>query len=205
MKKIAFFLLLCGACLQATAQTQIDTYIKEAQGFLAKKDYKQAQLSLQDALNEINNLLANSVADLFPAEINGLKAEGDAETNSAGMGMLGGGMQISKKYRNEATKQDAEIQIIANSPMLGSLNMFLTNPSMMGKEYKSVRVGTNRAILKSEMEDGNNGKKMRSTEIQLPLGQTLITIRTNGFATEQDELAFANKLDLEKIKTALGN
>jgi hypothetical protein len=83
--------------------------------------------------------------------------------------------------------------------------MFLTNPSMMGKEYKSVRVGTNRAILKSELEDGNNGKKIRSTEIQLPLGQTLITIRTNGFATEQDELAFANKLDLEKIKTALGN
>lgn len=205
MKKLAFFLFFGCMYLQLSAQNQIDTYIKEAQGYLAKKDYKQAQLSLQDALNEINNLLAKQVGDLFPAEINGLKADGDAETSAAAMGMMGGGMQISKKYRNDATKQDAEIQIMANSPLLASLNMFLTNPSMMGKEYKSARVGTNRAILKSEMEDGDNGKKIRATEIQLPLGQTLILIRTNGFATEQDELAFANKLDLEKIRAALGN
>jgi hypothetical protein len=205
MKKLAFFLLFSCMYLQLSAQNQIDTYIKEAQGYLVKKDYKQAQLSLQDALNEINNLLAKQVGDLFPAEINGLKADGDAETSAAAMGMMGGGMQISKKYRNDATKQDAEIQIMANSPLLASLNMFLTNPSMMGKEYKSARVGSNRAILKSEMEDGDNGKKIRSTEIQLPLGQTLILIHTNGFATEQDELAFANKLDLEKIRAALGN
>lgn len=39
---------------------------------------------------------------------------------------------------------------------------------------------------------------------RIPMGQTLINIRTNGFATEQDELAFANKLELDKIKTALG-
>lgn len=81
----------------------------------------------------------------------------------------------------------------------------MTNPTMMGQEYKSVRVGTNRAILKSSMEDGDGGKKIRATEIKLPLGQTLITIHTNGLASEQEELAFANKLDLEKIKAALGN
>jgi len=205
MKKCTIALIFTCVSLHAFAQSQAEAYIKEAQEFLAKKDYKQAQLSLQDAINDINNLLAKQVADLFPAEINGLKADGDATTNSAGMGMLGGGMQIEKKYRNDAKKQDAEVQIIANSPMLANLNMFLTNPAMMGSEYKSVRVGTNRAILKSSMEDGDGGKKIRATEIQLPLGQTLITIHTNGLASEQEELAFANKLDLEKIKAALGN
>jgi len=205
MKKCTIALIFICVSLHAFAQSQAETYIKEAQAFLAKKDYKQAQLSLQDAINDINNLLAKQVADLFPAEINGLKADGDATTNSAGMGMLGGGMQIEKKYRNDAKKQDAEVQIIANSPMLANLNMFMTNPAMMGQEYKSVRVGTNRAILKSSMEDGDGGKKIRATEIQLPIGQTLITIHTNGLASEQEELAFANKLDLEKIKAALGN
>jgi hypothetical protein len=84
------------------------------------------------------------------------------------------------------------------------MNMYLTNPTMLGQDYKSVRVGTQRAILKNEMEDSDDGKKIRSTEIQIPLTQTLITLRLNGFATEQDELAFAAKLDLAKLKAALG-
>jgi hypothetical protein len=93
---------------------------------------------------------------------------------------------------------------MANSPMLATLNMYLTNPSMLGPGYKSVRIGSTRAIAKTDIQDDGNGNKSRSTEIQIPMGQTLINIRTNGFATEQDELAFANKLQLEKIKTALG-
>ena len=79
---------------------------------------------------------------------------------------------------------------------------------MMGQGAKSVRVGTRRAVLKSEMQDyyDDNGssKSIRSTELQIPLTQTLITINLKGFATEADELAFANKLDVEKIRVALG-
>jgi hypothetical protein len=37
--------------------------------------------------------------------------------------------------------------------MLQAMSMYLNNPSMMGQGYKSVRVGTQRAILKTEMED----------------------------------------------------
>ena len=208
MKKIALFLLAASIGFRAAGQSQAETFINEALDYLAKKEYKQAQLSLQDAINDINGLLAQQVAESLPAEINGLKAEGEAEVNSGGMGMIGGGMQVIKRYRNETLNgNDAEVQILANSPMLATMNMYLTNPGMLGPGYKSVRVGTNRAILKNEMQDfDDNGstKKIRSTEIQIPLGQTLITIRANGFATEQDELAFATKLDLEKMRTALG-
>jgi len=205
MKKLIFFLFIAFIGLRVTGQNQAETFIKEAQDFLVKKDYKQAQLSLQDAINDINMMIARQVAELLPAEINGLKADGDAEISGAGMGMLGGGMQITKKYRNEAkSENDAEVQIIANSPMLASLNMYVTNPGMLGPGYKSVRVGSTRAIAKTDLEDSDNGAKKRATEIQIPLNQTMITINTNGFATEQDELAFANKLDVEKIRTVLG-
>lgn len=205
MKKTIFFLFVALIGLSATGQSQAEAFIKEAQDFLAKKEYKQAQLSLQDAINDINMLLAKQVAEMLPAEINGLKAEGDGEVSAAGMGMMGGGMQITKRYRNETKPEnDAEVQIIANSPMLATMNMYLTNPAMLGPEYKSVRVGTTRAILKTDLQDGENDAKIRSTEIQIPMGQTMITIQANGFATEQDELSFAAKLDLEKIRTALG-
>jgi hypothetical protein len=205
MKKMIFFLFAALIGLRVTGQSQADTFIKEAQDFLVKKDYKQAQLSLQDAINDINMMLAKQVAESLPAEINGLKAEGDAEVGGTGMGMIGGGMQITKRYRNEAKSgNDAEVQIIANSPMLATLNMYLANPTMLGPGYKSVRVGTTRAVAKTDLQDGDNGAKNRSTEIQIPLNQTMITVRANGFPTEQDELAFANKLDVEKIRTALG-
>jgi len=207
MKKTILFLLAASISLHVAAQSQAETFIKEAQAFLAKKEYKQAQLSLQDAINDINTLVAKQVVESMPAEINGLKAEGEGEVNTASMGMIGGGMQISKKCSHPANKdQDAEVQILANSPMLNALNMYLTNPGMMGPGFKSVRVGTSRAILKSEMQESSSGsgKQIRSTELQVPLGQTLITIRLNGFASEQDELAFATKLEVEKIRTALG-
>ena len=119
--------------------------------------------------------------------------------------MIGGGMQIIKRYHNESKPEnEAEVQIIANSPMLTTLNMYLTNPTMLGPGYKSVRVGSTRAVAKTDLQDAEDGAKTRSTEIQIPLNQTMVTIRATSFASEQDELAFAIKLDLEKIRTVLG-
>lgn len=200
--------LFCFLAYWAGAQGQAEAYIKEAQDYLAQKNYSAAQLSLQDAIREINTMMGGQVVDALPKEINGLVAE-EGETNTAGMGFMGGGTQITKRYQHPAKEEnDAEVQIIANSPMMSMMTMYLTNPSMMGPEYKSIRIGTRRGILKSSMEDyyGDNGgaKKIRSTEIQVPLTQTLITINTRGFATEAEEIAFVTKLDIEKLRTLLG-
>lgn len=208
MKTIIVFIAISLSGFQLSAQSQADAFIKEAQQYLAQKNYKQATLSLQDAINDINTLIAGQIGEALPAEINGLKAEGDAEVNAAAMGMMGGGMQVSKTYQHPTKKENnAELQILANSPMLASINMFMSNPAMMGEGYKSVRVGTKRAILKSEMDDfyddNGNSKKIRSSELQLPLNQTLITINLKGFASEAEELAFASKLDIDKLSAML--
>ncbi len=203
---LAFFSLLC---LQLAGQGQIETYMSEAQGYLAQKNYAQAKLSLQDAMNEIDQILARQIAEALPTEIAGLKATETETINTGMMGMLGGGMQISKNYQHPSMNgNEAEIQILANSPMLNAITMYMNNPSMMGQGYKSARVGSRRAILKTEMDDfyDNNGasRPIRSTEIQIPMGQTLITINAKGFASEQEELAFAGKIDFEKLRTLLG-
>ncbi len=212
MKTNILILLLSVMCFRAMSQDQAATYIKEAQDYLVKKDYKQAQLSLQDAINDLNNVIGKQIAESMPAEINGLRAEaGDdnSSVNMGAMGVMGGGMAISKKYKHPTKKEnEADISIIANSPMMSMMNMYMSNPSMMGQGYKSVRVGTHRAIMKTEnqdwSDDNGNSKQIRSSELQIPLTQTLITITLKGFATEADELAFANKLDIEKLRIALG-
>src|SRR5688572_33267599 len=100
MKTNILILVLVLFCLQLFGQSQAETFIKEAQAYLAQKDYKQAQLSLQDAINDINNMLAQQISESLPAEINGLKATGENNVNTAAMGIMGGGMQISKTYKN---------------------------------------------------------------------------------------------------------
>lgn len=194
MKKYVTALLIMSSTI-VFGQNQIDTYIKEAQSFIVQKNYKQAQLSLQDAISEINSLIAKQVLESLPKDINGLISQ-DGEVNANTMGMVGGGMQITKTYKHPSKPDnEAELQIVANSPMLAGLSMFLTNPNMLGKGQKSVRVGTQRAILKTESSD---------YEIQIPMNQTLITINARGFASEQEALAFASKLDLAKIKSLIG-
>lgn len=209
MKTRILFTLLLFMSIRVAGQDQIATFIQEAQGYLAQKDYKMAQMSLQDAINEINNVMAGQIAEALPDEINGLRSEGEESANTAGMGFLGGGAAITKRYAHPAKMENtAEVSIFTNSPMLSTLNMFIGNPSMMGQEYKSVRVGTRRAILKSQTEDyymdNGSSKQIRSSELQIPLSQTLITFNLRGFASEQEELAFATKLDIEKLKTMLG-
>jgi len=211
MKTVFLILVSLIISHHVISQSQAETFITEAQGYLAQKNYKQAQLSLQDAINDINTMLAQQISQSFPAEINGLKATEDNtnSSNTAAMGMMGGGMAISKTYQHPTKKENsAEINIISNSPMMSMMNMYMNNPAVMGQGYKSIRVGTRRGILKSEMQDAydDNGgsKQIRSTELQIPLTQTLITINLKGFASEADELAFAAKLDMEKLKVALG-
>jgi hypothetical protein len=189
-------------------QDPVQNFIKEAKDFYTQKNYKQAQMSLQDAINELNTLMAAQLVTVLPDEINGLKADVDG-TSTTNLGPMGGGTQITKTYKHpDRPEVKAEIQIISNSPMISAMSMAFSNPSMMGEGAKTVRVGSMRAILINEMTDyymsDEQVKKIRSTQIQLPLNQTLVMIRTNGLATEQEELAFAAKLDYAKIKMVIG-
>jgi len=208
MKSRILLPILCIIAIRAFGQDQFPVFVKEAQDFYAEKKYKEAMLSLQDAINELNAVMAGDLAESLPTEITGLKAVPDGASTS-GMGMRGGGMTITQRYEHPSKKENSgDVNIIANSPTIQMMAMYINNPAMMGQGYKSVRVGTQRAILKSEMEDfyDDNGasKQIRSTEIQIPLTSTMITLNLKGFAAEADELAFANKLGIDKIKAALG-
>ncbi|MBK8512513.1 MAG: hypothetical protein IPL56_09760 [Saprospiraceae bacterium] len=210
MKKSIFIFYLMLMASSVYTQNQIDAFIKEAQGYIAQKNYKQAQMSLQDAIAEINNIFAKQLVESLPAEVNGLKADdGEVNVNTAAMGVMGGGIQITKTYRHPTKKEnEVELDMLTNSPMLNAMNMFLTNPGMLGQGQKSIRVGSRRAIIKSDQEDYTDEKgitrPIQVSEIQIPLSQTLVTFKTRGFATEQDAISFAAKFDLDKIKTLLG-
>jgi hypothetical protein len=210
MKKLlilAIVIALCG--LNLFAQSQAETYINEALGYVKTKNYKQAQLSLQDAMNDLSALVGKEALATLPVEINGLKANPNNDnTNSAGMGMMGGGMTLSRKY--EGNNSSAQVDIISNSPLISMVSGMLSNPYMMSgdKNQKSVRVGTRRGILKTEKnessDDNGTTTTSQSFELQLIIGQTLATIKGENFKDEATFTAFYSKIDFDKLAKALG-
>lgn len=192
------------------AQGQAETYINEALNNVKAKQYKAAQLSLQDAINEINSYIAQEVLAQLPAEIDGLKAQiSDDQSNSAAMAFMGGGTTITRKYEGADSRKNAEVSIVANSPLVGTMTALMGNPMMSNSaNQKSIRVGTRRGILKkdinTEYDDNGTEKQVTNYELQVILGQTLVTVKGQGFETEQAFTAFYQKIDFEKIAKTLG-
>ena len=210
MKKLLLSAVLCTFGISLFAQGQAETYINEALGHVRAKEYKAAQLSLQDAINEINSFIAQEVLNQLPMEIDGLKAEATNDQSSgAVMAFIGGGTTISRKYEGADSKNSAEVQIVANSPLVGTMSALFGNPMLMNSaKQKSIRVGTRRAMLSknpsSDYDENGTEKQVINYELQVILGQTLVTIKGEGFATEQAFTSFYQKIDFEKIAKTLG-
>lgn len=210
MKKLLILAVFGFTCTGIMAQGQAETFINEALGHVKAKEFRAAQLSLQDAINEINSYIAQEVLSQLPLEIDGLKAEvSNDQSGGAAMAFIGGGTTISRKYEGANSKNNAEVQIVANSPLVGTMSALFGNPMLMNSaNQKSIRVGTRRAMLNknpsSEYDDNGVEKQVINYELQVILGQTLVTIKGEGFATEQAFVTFYQKIDFEKIAKTLG-
>lgn len=210
MKKLLLSMGLIAMSVTLFGQGQAETYINEALNHVKTKDYKAAQLSLQDAINEINSYIAQEVLTQLPMEINGYKAQtSDDQSNSASMAFMGGGTTITRTYNGPTDRDHAEITIVANSPLVGTMTALMGNPMMMNSaNQKTIRIGSRRAILNkkadTEYDDNGNEKQVTNYELQVILGQTLVTVKGEGFANDQAFTAFYQKIDFEKIAKTLG-
>jgi hypothetical protein len=202
MKKIFLIPLISFYALTLLGQSDIDKYIAEAQGYLKEKNYKDAQIALQQAISEINSMVGKDVLAALPPMLNEFKANPDDEVvNTGGMGMMGGGFTISRNYYPPNNNEMSfKVNIVANSPMIASVNMMINNPMMLGANPdagKSIKVGNRRGLLKANNKD-------KTYELMLPLINSLITINGNMIKDEATFMQLVTKLDTEKIAKVLG-
>ena len=135
-------------------------------------DYKETSQNLQTALAAVNQMLIAQLIDALPEPPSGWTAEEPEGIDAAALGAAYfAALVVERTYH---TPDDAlvEMTIAANSPMLVSLKMFLTNPSMAAMAgqsgMKKVTACGYDAIEQSE--DGRN-------EINILAGDaTLISI-----------------------------
>lgn len=198
-KAILFLCFFTSLGLSVYAQSEAETAMKEAMDAYKNQKWTAAYSSLQTALVEINNKIAEEIMTVFPAVQKGWKEENANSLNASGMGMLGGGTGAEKSYSFEEGDQYSSIKITitTNSPMISSMLMVINNPMMAGNMGKTIKINGEKAIEKFDADS-------QSDEINMVLdGKTLITISASGIKDKAVVLAYAQAIDLKKLRTIL--
>ncbi|KMY66684.1 hypothetical protein AAU61_16380 [Desulfocarbo indianensis] len=164
------------------------------------KLYEEGKLSqsmeeLNFALAQMRQKKADALTAAFPEAPSGWTAE-KAKAESAGAGLMGGGISASRKYKQDGGKGLASVEVMTDSPLIQSLAMLLSNPMFLqgGSNGKLLRVNGQKAILK---EEPNN-----RAEVQM-LVDNKILIKTEARRVEnasQIAQELAKKLDLDKLR-----
>ena len=189
---IAVCILTTGFCCfaQGDFKTQITT---------AKKSYTAGKLedthfALQQALQELDMIIGKEVLKIMPQKLDSLNANPKDDRVAANVGFIGATI-----HRSYGKQNNAEIEIINNSPMVNTLNAFL-NSGMLGgmvrdENTKVVKVQGYKSRLEKQ---GDNANGKPNYQLQIPFSNALMTVTANGM-TEEQVLALANSFPLQDI------
>lgn len=156
--------------------------------------YKDGQLAeaasqLDYAAALIRQQRAKALEAVFPKPMKGWTAD-EAESESAGGAMMGGGISASRGYtRGES---EVRIELVTDSPMLQSMMGMLNNPALITMNGgKLIKIQGHKAILNNEEEN--------QPEITLIVdGKAMFTL--TGYGISVDELkAYGEALKLDVL------
>ncbi len=166
----------------------------------AKSSYKAGKLedahfALQQMLQELDITIGKEVIKLFPDKMDTLPANVKQDNVTGNVSFVGA--TIHRSY-GLGTKR-ADIDIVNNSPLLSTLNAFMTSPLLagIGSDGKSKVIKVQGYKSRITKEDNMNGGTP-SYKLEIPLSSALITLNVNN-TSDSEITAFANSLPLDKI------
>ena len=198
MKKIYF--LLIAMCTVATASAQdFAKHLAEARTTYKSGKLDDARFAMQQMLQQLDSLTGEQVLKLLPTKMADKDVRTVRDDVSGASGFVG--VLIHREYGLDVKKaaydsMAVQIDIISNSPLIGTINALLSLPLGIGSspDQKIVKVNGYKALLSKI--SGDDEKK--EYELQLPLNNALITLKAPG--RSQDEiLKMANSLPVADI------
>ncbi len=174
----------------STADDVVET-LQEAIKSYENAEYSLAVEDINYALQLIQQKKGQGLESYLPEPLTGWNAK-KAKSQTAGAGMMGGGIMTSRKYTKGSSK--VEIEIITDSPMMQGMMGIFTNPMFATADGgKLERINREKAIVKYD-EDKEKG------EISLAIGKRFF-IKVEGHKVTLDELkAYAKSIDFRKLK-----
>ena len=190
MKKIFLFALVLAAGYAASAQ-EFNKQLASARTAYTAGKLDDSRFAMQQMLQELDILTGKEILKILPAKME------DQASNSANDNVSGAsnflGITVHRDYGAEGKKVDLEI--ITHSPLIGSINAILSLPFVAGSaDYKVIKIEGYKALVQKSTGDNNR----TDYELQLPLNNSLITLRAPGY-TQDQVVKMASSLPIGQI------
>lgn len=168
----------------------VEDAIKEALAAYKKQEFSAAAESLDYATTLIRQRKGSALENVFPAPLDGWKAE-QATSQAAGSGMFGGGVTAERTYKKG--DRNVTVTLVTDSPMLqGVMSMFGNSMFMTSDGGKMKKIAGQKAVIKYPA-GANSG------EITIAVDKTLVTVR--GQADEAELVAYAERVNFAALNT----
>ena len=191
-----FFFILYSTVAQ---DPDIEGNLATAKSAYNSGNYEEARFTLQQTLSDLNQIIGEEIQKLLPDEMGGLPAyqEADEMIGNTGMGIV-----VNRTYQNpDQPDKSVEVSIVDHSPMIAMVNTFLSSPLLSGmmmasSGQKAVKIKGYKGMLEKNVDEDSH---IISYTINVPFGDSLLTIETNSFDSEKEVIAMSNTIPLDQI------
>ena len=197
LKNILIIILVVDCTILSAQTTDVKAELATAKSSYTSGNLEEARFALERSLNELNNVIAKEIRVLLPDQLGGMPAFNPDDESTGNIG--GAGIFVSRTYK-EGELREAEVTISDHNPMIAMVNTFLSNSMltsvvMAESGQKSVKVNGYKGMLQeSESDDGG-----LAFSINIPFGDSLLTLETEGIDSEDDALAMAEEVPIDKM------
>lgn len=192
MKNI--FTILCSVlCLSLSAQ-DFNKNVADAKSAYASGKLEDARFAMQQAINDIDIQVGKEIIKLLPAKMDAMNANTKTDNVTANTGLAG--VIIHRDYGTG--EKVCNIDIMGNSPMVATINAFLSLPFMGNSgdgTQKVIKIAGYKGMLQKSVDTETN---KTDYTLQIPIRSTLLTFAMPN-STEADVVRLANTIPVQDI------
>lgn len=178
MKKIFIALILIASCSGGFAQ-DFAKRVSEARTAYSAGKLDDARFAMQQALQELDMAVGKEILKLLPEKLVDQAANTATDNVAGASGFVG-----VIVHRDYGPAPDAsKIEIITNSPLIGTLNALMAVPMLANNaDQKVIRIHGYKALL---TKNSSTGAEKPNFQIQMPLQSSMIMIDAPGKTADQ--------------------
>jgi len=205
MKKFSFLYIILFSFYTAIGQSNTDfkKQLTEARTAYTAGKLDDSRFAMQQMLHELDMITGKEVLKLLPQKLMEHQAVSKADNVTGTSGFLG--VLIHREWGKEhkaadtSANKNVSLEIISNSPLIATVNGLLSIP-LIGNagDNKVIKVGGYKALV-TKVSAGDNEY---SYDLQMPLNNSLLTLRAPGLSQDQ-VIKLANALPVQEIAKML--
>ncbi|MFP4288847.1 MAG: hypothetical protein ACLFQS_06295 [Bacteroidales bacterium] len=194
MKKIYLSqIIICLFFTNVSHGQEVDQYLEKATSSYASGDLHETRYALQETLHQIDMAIGAEILKILPESM-GKYSYQEIEDNTTSAGYAG--LFVNRSYIGDTETHSAAIQVMGDSPLLSGITALLSLPMITGdSNQKRIRIGSYRALMEKNEDDMG----YVSWNVQVPMGNTLLTFECRGNETESEVTEMLSLLQLEQI------